>query len=66
MQELNERIHEAAEAIRSKWDRQPKVGVILGTGLGGSLESEIDSARDAAIAAVDSVTGVEVAKFKDK
>jgi hypothetical protein len=29
-------------------------------------ESEIDSARDAAIAALDSVTGVEVAKFKDK
>ena len=44
MQELNERIHEAAEAIRSKWNRQPKVGVILGTGLGGSLEAEIDSA----------------------
>ncbi|MEE2787191.1 MAG: hypothetical protein VX589_07615 [Myxococcota bacterium] len=29
-------------------------------------ESEIDSARDAAIAALNSVTGVEVAKFKDK
>ncbi|MEE2789951.1 MAG: hypothetical protein VX589_21595 [Myxococcota bacterium] len=29
-------------------------------------ESEIDSAREAAIAALDSVTGVEVAKFKDK
>ena len=29
-------------------------------------ESEIDSARDAAIAALESVTGIEVAKFKDK
>lgn len=35
MQELAQRIQEAAQAVRSRWSHQPKVGLILGTGLGG-------------------------------
>jgi purine-nucleoside phosphorylase len=41
MLELYGQIEEAVAAIRGKWDRQPKAGIILGTGLGG-LAEEID------------------------
>ena len=35
MLDLRQKIDEAAAFIRSKWDHTPKVGIILGTGLGG-------------------------------
>ncbi len=43
MSELRERIDEACDAIRSRWDRPPAVGLVLGTGLGGVAE-QIDTA----------------------
>jgi purine-nucleoside phosphorylase len=46
MPELFEQIQEAAAAIRSRWSGKPRVGIILGTGLGG-LAQEID--REAAL-----------------
>ncbi len=42
MQHLANQIDEATQAIRQKWDRAPRVGVILGTGL-GALAEEIDA-----------------------
>lgn len=33
--ELFDKIQESVKAIRSKWNGKPKVGIILGTGLGG-------------------------------
>jgi purine-nucleoside phosphorylase len=36
--ELFDRVQEAAAAVRAKWAGQPKVGIILGTGLGGLVE----------------------------
>jgi len=41
MLDLYDKIEEAKALIRSKWDKQAKVGVILGTGL-GSLVKNID------------------------
>ena len=41
MLELFGQIGEATAAIRAKWDRQPRAGIILGTGL-GSLTGEIE------------------------
>src|SRR3984957_17948174 len=38
MSELYDRIQEATAAIRAKWAGKPKVGIILGTGLGGLVE----------------------------
>ena len=38
MLELAREIEEAAEVIRRQWSERPKVGVILGTGLGGLAE----------------------------
>jgi purine-nucleoside phosphorylase len=38
MAELYDQIQEATRAIRSRWNGQPSVGVILGTGLGGLVE----------------------------
>jgi purine-nucleoside phosphorylase len=38
--ELFDQIEQARQYIRSRWDRTPKAGIILGTGLGG-LASEI-------------------------
>jgi purine-nucleoside phosphorylase len=35
MSGLYERIEEARQAIRSRWPGQPRIGIILGTGLGG-------------------------------
>ncbi len=42
MPELYDQIQEAARAIRAKWSGRPRVGIILGTGLGGLVE-EIDA-----------------------
>jgi purine-nucleoside phosphorylase len=47
MLDLYDKIQAAVAAIRSKWDRTPKAGIILGTGLGGLVqrmerEAEID------------------------
>ncbi len=43
---LYDQIQEAAAAIRSRWAKTPRVGVILGTGLGGLAQ---DIATDASI-----------------
>ncbi len=43
---LFDEIQEAAKAIQSRWKNTPKVGIVLGTGLGGLSE---DIAADAAI-----------------
>jgi purine-nucleoside phosphorylase len=37
-----EQVQEAAQAVRARWSGQPRVGIILGTGLGG-LVGEMDS-----------------------
>jgi purine-nucleoside phosphorylase len=42
MHQLYETIQEAAAAVRKRWQGTPKVGIILGTGLGG-LAEEIDA-----------------------
>ncbi len=42
MRGLYERIQQAVAAIRERWQVQPKVGIILGTGLGG-FGQEIDA-----------------------
>jgi len=41
MTELRTQIEEAAQAVRARWDRQPQLGIVLGTGLGG-LTEDID------------------------
>jgi purine-nucleoside phosphorylase len=38
MPELYDQVQEAAAAIRARWGGKPKVGIILGTGLGGLVE----------------------------
>jgi purine-nucleoside phosphorylase len=38
MAELYEQIQEVVQAIRARWSRTPRVGIILGTGLGGLVE----------------------------
>lgn len=38
MLELYDQVQEAVAAIRGKWDQTPRVGIILGTGLGGMVE----------------------------
>ncbi len=38
MTELYDQIEEASKFIRGRWDGKPKVGIILGTGLGGLVE----------------------------
>jgi purine-nucleoside phosphorylase len=42
MAELFDQVQEAARAIQAKWSARPKVGIILGTGLGG-LTDEIQT-----------------------
>jgi purine-nucleoside phosphorylase len=47
MLDLYDKIQAAVGMIRSKWDRTPRAGIILGTGLGGLVqrmrrEAEID------------------------
>jgi purine-nucleoside phosphorylase len=49
MLDLYDKIQESIQLIRSRWDRTPKAGIILGTGLGGLVqrmqqEAEIDYA----------------------
>jgi purine-nucleoside phosphorylase len=51
MAELYDQIQEAAQAIRSRWQGSPRVGIILGTGLGG-LTGEITSKTEIAYADV--------------
>jgi purine-nucleoside phosphorylase len=46
MPELYDQIQEAARAVRAQWPGQPRVGIILGTGLGGLAE---DIATEAAL-----------------
>jgi purine-nucleoside phosphorylase len=38
MLDLHDKIEEAVAAIKAKWSDTPKVGIILGTGLGGLVE----------------------------
>jgi purine-nucleoside phosphorylase len=46
MTELYDQVQEAAAAIRARWRGKPRVGIILGTGLGGLVE---DIAAEAAL-----------------
>jgi len=47
MPELYEQIEEAKATIRSSWKGRPRVGIILGTGLGGLVEEiSIEAALD--------------------
>lgn len=46
MPELYDQIQEAVSAIRARWKGTPRIGIILGTGLGGLVE---DIAAEAAI-----------------
>jgi purine-nucleoside phosphorylase len=43
--ELFDQIQEAKRLIQSRWSGQPKVGIILGTGLGGLAEDIADAVR---------------------
>lgn len=43
MESLQQRIEEACRAVRTRFHAVPKIGIILGTGLGG-LASQIDQA----------------------
>ena len=45
MSELREAVEKAAEAVRPKMKAKPRVGIILGTGL-GALAKEIDAAAE--------------------
>src|SRR5579871_4043024 len=45
MQQLVAQIAEAVDAIRSKWDGQPRAGIILGTGLGGLSKEIVTEAK---------------------
>jgi purine-nucleoside phosphorylase len=47
MLELYDQIHEAKKAIEARWQGKPRVGIILGTGLGGLVE---DIKADVALA----------------
>ena len=38
MLDLYDKIQEACDAIRKRWDRKPHAGIILGTGLGPLVE----------------------------
>jgi purine-nucleoside phosphorylase len=43
--ELYDQIQEATKLLRSRWNGQPKVGIILGTGLGGLAEEIQDALK---------------------
>jgi len=45
MLDLHDKIQDILQVIRKKWDKTPKAGIILGTGLGGLVE-EIDVEAD--------------------
>jgi purine-nucleoside phosphorylase len=47
MPELYKQIEEAKTAIQARWQGRPRVGIILGTGLGGLVEEiEVEAALD--------------------
>jgi purine-nucleoside phosphorylase len=47
MLDLFDKINDAQEAIRRHWDRQPRVAVVLGTGLGGlAAQIEVEASID--------------------
>jgi purine-nucleoside phosphorylase len=47
MLELHDQMKAAADAIRGKWDKRPRAGIILGTGLGSLVENiEVEAALD--------------------
>ncbi len=47
MLDLHDKIHDACQMIRSRWNRVPHAGVILGTGLGGLVdEIEVEAALE--------------------
>jgi purine-nucleoside phosphorylase len=47
MVELFDKIQEAVHAVRTQWDVSPKVGIILGTGLGGfAQEIAVEASLD--------------------
>ena len=50
MTQLYEQIQQATQAIRAKWSGRPRVGIILGTGLGGLVE---DIAAEASLPYAD-------------
>jgi purine-nucleoside phosphorylase len=50
MTALYEQIQEASQAIQSRWQGQPRVGIILGTGLGGLAQ---DISQEATLAYAD-------------
>ena len=45
MLHLAAQVHEAAAAIREQWKRAPRVGIILGTGI-GPLTDEIETGHE--------------------
>jgi purine-nucleoside phosphorylase len=45
VQQLWDQIEQAASAIRGHWDRTPRVGIILGTGLGSLAQQITDAVR---------------------
>ena len=49
MPELYDQIQQAVQAVRARWSGRPRVGIILGTGLGG-LAAEIDAEASLAYA----------------
>ncbi|HVS38395.1 MAG TPA: purine-nucleoside phosphorylase [Gemmataceae bacterium] len=51
MPELYDQIQQAVQAVRARWSGQPRIGIILGTGLGGLVE-EIDAEASLAYAEV--------------
>lgn len=42
MKSLYDQIQEAAQVVRARWNGTPRVGIILGTGLGGMVEEITD------------------------
>src|SRR5579885_656354 len=50
MSDLYDQVQEATRAVRQRWEGRPKVGIILGTGLGGLVE---DIAAEASIPYAD-------------
>lgn len=45
MTQLYHQVHQATEWLKSQWNGQPKVGIILGTGLGGLSEEITDAIK---------------------
>jgi purine-nucleoside phosphorylase len=45
MLDLHDKIQEAKKAIQAKWNGKPRVGIVLGTGLGGLAEDILAEAK---------------------